>query len=100
MQLKVNMQPITVSLPYILLCESDLKHTCAQEVDYGRIVLTTYPAGWCADNGSGPGNHLGEREETEEEADPGLPLRQPQAPQLLGRQILLLRAPRLNQCSR
>ena len=52
------------------------------------------------DHGPGPRHHLREREEAEEEADPGLHLLQPQAPQLLGIQILLLRVSRSDKCCR
>ncbi len=45
-----------------------------------------------ADDGPRRGRHLRGGEEAEEEAAARLPLRQPQEPQLVGLQILLLRA--------
>ena len=50
----------------------------------------------------GPGHRGGVRggEEAEEEAPPRLLVRQPQKPQLVGLQILLLRAARLSQYCR
>ena len=47
-----------------------------------------------ADDGPRSGHHLGGGEATEEEAAARLPLLQPQEPQLLGVQILLLRVAR------
>lgn len=53
-----------------------------------------------ADDGPGPGDPVRGGEAPEEEAPRRLPLLQPQEPQLLDVQILLLRAARFAQCRR
>ena len=54
----------------------------------------------CPHDGLGRGHMLRGGEEAEEEAVVGLPRRQPEAPQLVGVPVLLLRDPLLHQCSR
>ena len=51
-------------------------------------------------HGPGPGDHLWGREAPEEETAAGLPLLQPEEPQLLGLPILLLWTPFAHQCHR
>ena len=71
----------------------------------GHPVLHTKMAveklgGWedhCAHDGLGHWGRVRGGEEAEEEASAGLPVRQPEEPQLVGLQILLLRTPRLTQ---
>ena len=52
------------------------------------------------DDGPGPGHHIRGGEATEEEAFAWLPLHQPEKPQLLGLQILLLWATGAHKCYR